>query len=72
MSTISKEELVQALVAVTREALEDKETVEWPAFGTFQVEHQPSRMREQPDGQAVLEPPREIVVFEPAKATETA
>jgi len=50
-----------------REKLENGETVEVPGLGTFSVEHRPSRMTEDADGESYMAPPRDVVTFDPAE-----
>jgi nucleoid DNA-binding protein len=59
------EAVAEALGDCVRDALERGETVEVPGMGTFRVEHRPSQMDEQPDGQFSVRPPRNVVVFDP-------
>lgn len=65
MSTPSAQETIDAFVRVLRQKLEDGETVEVPGLGTFSVEHRPSHLRETPDGEEEMVPPRDEVVFHP-------
>ncbi len=64
-NTPSVEQTAQAMVEVLRDALEHGETVEWPSLGTFRIEHHSSKIEEQPSGEVVMRPPRDVVVFEP-------
>lgn len=61
----SIEQTAQAMVDVLQDALAHGETVAWPRLGTFRVEHRSSQIEEQPSGEVVMHPPRDVVVFEP-------
>lgn len=63
MGSPSDQEVIEAFVEVVRNQLKEGRTVEVPGLGTFEVEHRSSQ-RQQGDG-AALEPPRDIVSFEP-------
>jgi nucleoid DNA-binding protein len=65
MSTPSAKEVIDAFARVMREKLENGETVEVPGLGTFSVEHQPSQMKEDADGERYMAPPRDVVSFDP-------
>lgn len=65
MSTPSAKETIAAFTRVVRQKLEQGETVEVPGLGTFEVEHQPSEMKENPDGEDYLAPPKDVVHFKP-------
>lgn len=65
MSTPSAKEVIKAFAKVMREQLENGETVEVPGLGTFSIEHRPSQMKENADGEKVMAPPRDVVTFDP-------
>ncbi|PSQ66986.1 MAG: hypothetical protein BRD25_01775, partial [Bacteroidetes bacterium QH_1_61_8] len=65
MSTPSAKDVINAFSRVMREKLENGETVEVPGLGTFSVEHRPSRMTEDADGESYMAPPRDVVTFDP-------
>ena len=65
MSTPSAKETIAAFVRVVRQKLENGETVDVPGLGTFSVEHHPSQMKETPDGESYMAPPRDVVEFDP-------
>lgn len=65
MSTPSAKETIEAFVRVVRQKLEHGETIEVPGLGTFMVEHQPSTLKENPDGENYMDPPKDVVHFEP-------
>ncbi len=65
MSSPSAKETIAAFVRVVRRRLEDGETVDVPGLGTFRVEHQPSELKENPDGEKYMAPPKDVVHFEP-------
>jgi nucleoid DNA-binding protein len=65
MSTPSAQDVIDAFARVMRRKLENGETVEVPSLGTFSVEHEPSQMTENADGDSYMAPPRDVVTFEP-------
>jgi nucleoid DNA-binding protein len=65
MSTPSAKETIRAFVRVLRRKLEKGETVEVPGLGTFTVEHQPSEMKKDPEGENYMAPPQDVVHFDP-------
>ncbi len=65
MSTPSAEDVIKSFSRVVRKKLEEGETVDVPGFGTFSVEHHPSEQKQGPDGETYMEPPRDVVTFEP-------
>ena len=67
MTTITSDQLKETLADVVREALANGEEVTLPGLGTFRVEHQPSEMAEDEDGQVIMRPPRDEVVFIPER-----
>ncbi len=65
MSTPSAKDVIHAFARVMREKLENGETVEVPGLGTFSIEHRPSEVEEDADGDTRMAPPRDVVTFEP-------
>lgn len=65
MSKPSAKDVIRAFVRVMREKLENGETVEVPGLGTFSIEHRPSKMKDDPDGENYMDPPRDVVTFDP-------
>ncbi len=65
MSTPSAKEVIKAFSHIMRKKLENGETVKVPGLGTFSVEHQPSQMKENADGESHMAPPRNVVSFDP-------
>lgn len=65
MTTTTLDQLKETLAEVIREALANGQTVELPNLGTLSVEHKPSEMIEDENGQIVMRPPRDEVVFTP-------
>lgn len=65
MSTPSAKETIAAFVRILRRKLEQGETVEVPGLGTFMVEHQPSELKEESNGETYMAPPRDVVHFDP-------
>jgi len=65
MSTPSAKEVIDAFAEIMRDKLERGETVEVPGLGTFDIEHQPSQMKETDDGESYMAPPRNVVTFDP-------
>ena len=54
-----------ALVEHIRQALERGESVHVPDLGTFSIEHRPSHVEKGPEGEQVMHPPRNTIVFTP-------
>ena len=65
MYTISKDQVASTLAALIRERLAEGEAVHVPGLGTFSVEHQSSQVEEGDNGEIVLHPPRDEVIFQP-------
>ncbi len=65
MSTPSAKEVIKAFAEIMREKLENGETVKVPGLGRFSIEHQPSQLKEDADGESYMAPPRNVVSFEP-------
>ena len=65
MTTITLDLLKETLADVVREALANGQNVSLPGLGTLRVEHKPSEMIEDENGQIVMRPPRDEVVFDP-------
>ena len=66
MTTITTDQIKDILADVVREALANGQDVELPGLGTLRVEHKPSEMIEDENGQIVMRPPRDAVVFVPS------
>ena len=66
MTTTTLDQLKETLAEVIRDALANGQAVELPGLGTLSVKHQPSEMIEDENGQIVMRPPRDEVVFNPA------
>jgi nucleoid DNA-binding protein len=60
-----RDQVVSVLADIVREALTRGEAVHVPGLGTFSVEHRSSQIEEQPDGQVVMKPPGDEIVFTP-------
>ena len=58
--------VARTFAAVVRDALEQGKAVDVPDFGHFYVQHQPAQIEQQPGGQLILQPPRDMVRFEPS------
>ena len=65
MTTITLDQIKESLADVVREALANGQDVLLPGLGTLRVEHKPSEMIEDENGQIVMRPPRDEVVFTP-------
>ena len=65
MSSISKEQVAEALSSIVRESLGAGHAIHIPGLGTFSVEHQPSQLESLEDGEMVIKPPRDVVNFLP-------
>jgi len=57
--------LLRAFAAILRQRLMHRESVEIPGLGTFDVQHEASRVRQGDDGGRALLPPRDLLTFEP-------
>lgn len=60
------DDVLRAFSEVIRDRLMRRDDVTVPGLGTFEVRHHPSRVVETEDGQRLLEPPADLVVFDPA------
>ena len=65
MESLSSEDIATALATVARQALIRGESVELPPLGRLAVRHERSTMEERPDGETILRPPKDYVVFIP-------
>jgi nucleoid DNA-binding protein len=61
------DDVLRAFGEVVRDRLMRRDAVDVPGLGTFGVQHHPSRVAENDDGMRLLQPPTDVVVFEPAK-----
>lgn len=60
------DDVLRAFSEVIRDRLMRRDDVTVPGLGTFEVLHHPSCVVETEDGQRLLEPPADLIVFEPA------
>lgn len=60
------DDVLRAFSEAVRERLMRRDAVTVPGLGTFTVHHAPSRATESEDGQRILQPPSDVIVFEPA------
>jgi nucleoid DNA-binding protein len=60
------DDVLRAFGEVIRDHLMRRDGVAVPGLGTFEVRHHPSRVTETESGQRFLQPPADLVVFEPA------
>lgn len=65
MNSPSAEEVIEAFSRVVRDQLRQGKSVEVPELGTFEVEHHPSAMKEDDNGETYMAPPRDVVTFTP-------
>ncbi len=65
MTTITTDQIKESLADVVREALSNGQEISIPGLGTLRVEHKPSEMIEDENGQIVMRPPRDEVIFSP-------
>lgn len=65
MPTPTAEDVIQAFVRALHDQLTSGNTVEVPDLGRFRIEHEPSRVEENDDGDAHIQPPRDVVSFSP-------
>lgn len=66
MESYSFEQVAKALAAVTRRRLVRGDAVELPGIGTLEVRHERSTVIERENGETMLQPPNDHVVFTPA------
>lgn len=59
------DDVLRAFSEAVRERLMRRDSVTVPGLGTFTVQHDPSRAAETPDGRRILQPPADVIVFEP-------
>lgn len=60
------DDVLRAFGEVVRDCLMRRDDAVVPGLGTFEVRHHPSRVAETDDGQRLLQPPADLIVFEPA------
>lgn len=60
-----KEQILRELVRIVRDELMDKGAVSIPSMGTFSVEHEPPRRKDEHGGHETLTPPRDVIHFTP-------
>jgi nucleoid DNA-binding protein len=56
---------VRALASIIRDQLTRGEEIFLPGLGIFSVEHESSQTVEPEDGQILMLPPRDVIVFRP-------
>jgi nucleoid DNA-binding protein len=66
MATPSSDDVASALATVARRALIRGKDVDLPRLGRLEVRHEHSTIDERPDGETILQPPKDYVVFIPA------
>lgn len=66
MYNITSDQIAAVLSEIVRERLMEGEVVQVPGLGHFRVEHRPSEVEERPDGQVVMQPPRDVIQFSPS------
>lgn len=64
-SPIPSDEVATALAAVVRRNLVRGESVDLPELGRLEVRHERSIIEEHPDGESIIQPPKDHVVFIP-------
>ena len=60
------DDVLRAFGEVVRDCLMRRDDVAVPGLGTFEVRHHPSRVAEAEGGRRILQPPADVIVFEPA------
>lgn len=65
MTSDSHDDILQVLADYTGEQLTDGRSVHVPDLGTFDIEHRPSEMQKDEDGNIVMVPPQDVVTFTP-------
>ena len=65
MQTLPKDQVASVTAELVKEALIQGEAIAIPGLGTFSVEHRSSRIEERSDGQIIMQPPRDEVIFTP-------
>ncbi len=66
MASITQEQVAAALAEIIQQELAHGEPVDLPGFGSFHIEHNPSQLEEKEDGDFVIKPPQDTVVFTPS------
>jgi len=59
------DDALHAFGQIVRRTLKDGDPIHIPNLGTFDVEHTPSEMRRDEDGNIVMVPPQDRVSFTP-------
>lgn len=59
------DDVAQAVTTIIRERLQKGECVSLPDLGTFSVEHKPSEMKKDENGDIIMIPPQDVVTFTP-------
>jgi nucleoid DNA-binding protein len=67
MHEISPEKIANTLADIVRDEVLEGRTVVVPRLGSFRIDHFPSRLGKDDSGRAVVLPPRDAIVFEPAQ-----
>jgi myo-inositol catabolism protein IolC len=65
MEASSLDDTAEALATVARRMLVLGEPVDLPTVGTLEVRHERSTIEERDDGETILHPPKDHVVFTP-------
>lgn len=60
-----RDQVESALADFIKESLERGETADVPGLGTFEVRHENSSVQTSDDGELVMTPPRNKIVFTP-------
>jgi nucleoid DNA-binding protein len=63
MATPPIHDIAAALAEIVQDQLTHGEEVQVPGLGSFRVAHQPSQLEEQPDGEFIIKPPCDTIVF---------
>ena len=66
MNSPTRDATISALADVLRETLEDGQAVDVNGLGTFLAEHHAASVEREPDGELVMQPPKNVVTFRPA------
>jgi len=65
------DDVLRAFGEVVRDRLMRRDATPIPGLGTFDVQHHPSRVSETDEGHRILQPPADVVVFEPSPESAT-
>ena len=65
MYSYDQKEITESIASLISESLEKGESVSLAGLGTFSVQYRPSHSEIDAEGQQLLHPPKDIVIFSP-------